>query len=85
MKLEARIAALATMKPTQIKAEWHKMHGAEPPRISTNLLARALAHDLQCAAHAGLAERVRKRLADKGPARAVPAPQLAPGTRLVRD
>lgn len=85
MKLEARIDVLATMKPTQIKAEWHKVHGAEPPRISTNLLARALAHDLQCAAHGGVAERVRDRLAGTGPARAAPTPKLAPSTQLVRE
>ncbi|WP_022683144.1 DUF2924 domain-containing protein [Sphingobium bisphenolivorans] len=85
MKLEARIAALAAMKPTQVKAEWHKAHGVKPPRIAASLLARALAHDLQCAAHGGLAERVREQLAGAGVARAAPAPKLAPGTQLVRE
>lgn len=84
-KLESRVAALAAMKPTQIKAEWHKVHGAEPPRISSALLARALTHDAQCAAQAGLAERVRQRLAGERPARSAASPSLAPGTQLVRE
>lgn len=85
MKLEVRIAALATMKPTEIKAEWHKVHGAEPPRMAASLLARALAYDLQCAAQGGLADRMRERLAGTGAVRAAPAPKLAPGTQLVRE
>lgn len=85
MKLEVRIAALATMKPTQIKAEWKQAHGQEPPRVAASLLARALAYDLQCAAQGGLAERMRERLAGTGAVRAAPAPKLAPGTQLVRE
>lgn len=84
-KLEARIAALAAMKPTEIKAEWKQAYGAEPPHVSTGLLARALAHDLQCAAAGGSAERVRQRLAGERPLRSAPAPRLAPGTQLVRE
>ncbi|GAY22012.1 MULTISPECIES: DUF2924 domain-containing protein [Sphingobium] len=85
MKLDAQIAALAAMKPTELKAEWRTVHGAEPPRIAASLLARALAHDLQCAAQGGLAERVRVRLLGAGVARAASTPKLTPGTQLVRE
>jgi len=84
-KVEAQVAALAAMKPGEIKAEWQRVHGGEPPRVSTGLLARALAHDLQCAAQGGLAERVRLQLAGERPLRSAPAPSLAPGTQLVRE
>lgn len=83
MKVEVRIAALATMKPTQIKAAWREAHGCDAPPISTALLARALAHDIQCAARPGLAERVQQRLGGAG--RAAPTPVLASGTQLVRE
>jgi hypothetical protein len=84
-KLEAQVAALAGMKPSEIKAEWHRVHGGEPPRVSTGLLARALAHDLQCAVQSNLAERVRLRLAGERPVRSAATPALAPGTQLVRE
>ena len=55
-KVGSRIAALAAMKPTALKAEWQRVHGEEPPRIAASLLARALAFDLQCAAQNGAAD-----------------------------
>ncbi|PZR80254.1 MAG: DUF2924 domain-containing protein [Stutzerimonas stutzeri] len=85
MKPDARVGALAAMKPTQIKAEWTKLRGGPPPPVSANLLARALAHDIQCTAQGSeLAERVRQQL--MGGYLASPAtPALAPGTQLVRE
>ena len=61
-RIDIKVAALAAMKPTALKAEWQRVHGAAPPRIATSLLARALAHDLQCAAAGGTGERIRQRL-----------------------
>lgn len=85
-KLDARIVTLAAMKPTELKAEWRTIHGEEPPRISSNLLARALAHDIQCEGQPGLAQRARQRLTGAGVARTAPTPALlAPGTQLVRE
>ena len=84
-KVDAAIAMLAAMKPTQLKAEWRRVHGAPPPRVASSLLARALAHDLQCAAQGSAGEKMRQRLMGPGAARAAPAPALTPGTQLVRE
>jgi hypothetical protein len=84
-RVDIKVAALAAMKPTALKAEWQRAHGAEPPRVATSLLARALAHDLQCAAAGGIGERVRQRLSGTGSTRAAPGPALAPGVQLVRE
>lgn len=84
-KLEAQVAELAAMKPTQLKMEWQRVHGAPPPPVASSLLARALAHDIQCTAAGGLAEKMRQRLMDAGMARAAPVPTLMPGTQLVRE
>jgi hypothetical protein len=84
-RVDTKVAALAAMKPTALKAEWRRVHGAPPPRVAASLLARALAHDLQCAAQAGVGEKARQRLMGAGPAHATPAPALSAGTQLVRE
>ena len=84
-KVNVRLAALAAMKPTELKAEWRRVHGAPPPRVASSLLARALAYDLQCAAQGGIGEKMRQRLTGMRVARAAPSPALAPGIQLVRE
>lgn len=83
--LAARVAEIEAMKPTVLKAEWERVHGAKPPSIAASLLARALAFDAQCAAQGGAREKMRQRLSGAGLARAAPAAVLAPGTKLVRE
>lgn len=86
-QIEAQVAALAVMKPTELKAQWRQVHDLEPPRVAASLLARSLAYDLQCTASGGAGERMRQRLmgsGDKVP-RSAPAPRLAAGTQLVRE
>lgn len=84
-RVDIKVAALAAMKPTALKAEWQRVHGAEPPRVATSLLARALAHDLQCTAAGRTGERIRQRLNGTGATRAATARALAPGVQLVRE
>jgi hypothetical protein len=86
-KVEAEVAKLAAMKPTALRQEWRRVHEEEPPQVAASLLARALAHDIQCAAQGGAAERIRQRLMGTGGGamRCAPAPSLAPGTQLVRE
>ena len=80
-----RVAEIEAMKPTALKAEWERVHGAKPPSIAASLLARALAFDTQCAAQGGAGAKMRQRLSGAGGTRAAPAPVLAPGTQLVRE
>ncbi|AEG49193.1 putative bacteriophage-related protein [Sphingobium chlorophenolicum L-1] len=84
-EVETQVAALAAMKPTQLKMEWQRAHGAVPPPVAASLLARALAHDLQSAVQGGTGEKMRQRLRGSGAGRAAPAPALAAGTQLVRE
>ena len=86
-KIDAQVAALAAMKPTELKAEWRRVHYEEPPRIAASILARSLAYDLQCAARGGAGVRMRQRLMANGggATRSAPAPRLAAGTQLVRE
>ena len=99
-RLADQLAALATMSPAQLRAEWRRVCQTAPPaRLTTDLLRRGIAYCLQERVHGGLPssharelERmVRRRLAEApgvcgaGAAAAErDEPRLRPGTRLVR-
>jgi DUF2924 family protein len=53
--LASEIAALAQATAADLKRRWRVLYGAEPPpRISRDLLTRALAYRMQEAAFGGL-------------------------------
>ena len=65
-RLDDTLIALATMTPSQLRAEWQRVYKAPAPRISSDLLARGIAWQLQECAFGGLppsAARELKRLA----------------------
>lgn len=95
-RLDEQLAVLATMSPSQLRAEWHRLHKVPAPRVSPDLLARGIAWLLQERALGGLppsAARELKRLsAEKGQSAetnlALAPPQAAnlrPGTTLMRS
>jgi hypothetical protein len=87
------LAALHTLKTQELRDEWCKLHGAEPPkRLSRDLLLRAIAHQIQQRVHGALSLVTKRRLAAltveleaRGAARFDPGAILKPGTRLVRE
>jgi len=90
--VEGEIAGLASLPIKVLQTAWHRLHGAEPPtRLSRDLLSRGIAYKLQERAYGGLSpettRRLRSLLAAPGKERRAhsPAPQLKPGTRLVRE
>lgn len=90
--LADELAALVTMSPAQLRAEWRRVYRAPPPDFTPDLLARGITYRLQERRHGGLtAATVREldRLAAKL-ARGEVLPtaserQLKSGTRLVRQ
>lgn len=75
----------------QLRAEWRRLFGSDPPRLSRDLLSRALAYRVQERAFGGLSRANVRRLqdlakdrpdADSGPGRPV---LLRPGAKLVRE
>ncbi len=89
--LPARLEALATMSPAQLRAEWSNVLRQPAPAISPGLLRRGIAYRLQEVTHGGLTKVAARELRDVGkriaqgssplPATAV---RLKPGTRLLR-
>ena len=91
--LASEIAALADATPADLKSRWRVLYGTEPPpRISRDLLTRAVAYRIQEKALGGLKPSTRRLLAKvaadasaRRPIRVTPAPTLTPGTVLLRD
>jgi hypothetical protein len=92
VKLASDMAALETMSPAQLRAEWRRVYRTPAPEDFTpDLLRRGIAWRLQERVHGGLAAavvrdltRVARQLA-KGSEPAEREPILKPGTRLVRE
>lgn len=90
--LSQELAALATMSPAQLRAEWRRVFRTSPPRLTPDLLVRGIAYRLQERVHGGLPaamarqlDREAKRLQCSDTAVTKPELQLKAGTRLVRS
>jgi hypothetical protein len=93
--LQSRLQRLQELDGSVLREEWRRLVRSEPPRISRDLLMRALAYRLQELAFGGLPKWARQSLAESAaadPAEAggAPTPKPAlprpkPGARLVRE
>jgi Protein of unknown function (DUF2924) len=91
-KISAEIAALASLDLKDLKLRWRELYDTEPPpKISRELLTRAIAYRLQEKEFGGLSPATRRLLervaADLSShrARLSHARKAAPGTLLIRE
>jgi len=89
-RLVDNLAALATMSPAQLRAEWRQVVRTPLPALPPDLLRRSIAYRLQERVHGGLAgttcralDRLAQQLA-RGETSGTGTPVLKPGVRLVR-
>lgn len=82
--VDEALAALETMPPDRLRAEWVKITSSPIPRISPSLLRLALAWEIQARALGGLSRETIRKLDQlaAGKTRTMPAPA---GARLVRE
>ena len=92
MTLSERIRLIEAMKPTELRAEWERIHRTSaPPGFGPDLLTRGLAYAVQEKARGGLAtsvaREIRRGVADLAATSLLPdrAPPLRGGTRLTRE
>ena len=90
--LSDRLADLAGLSLVDLRLEWRRIYRAEPPRLSRDLMMRAVAYRLQEIAHGGPSKATQRRLAtlttefEAGGRIAPPSgPRVKPGSRLVRE
>ena len=90
-QLYGELASLPALGPERLKERWRILYGTEPPpRISEDLLRRAIAYRLQERALGGLKASTRRQLQrvaeDARRSRsATPACKLRPGAVLIRE
>jgi len=90
--LSERLAALPTLSLEELRREWRRLYRTDAPRLSRDIMMRAIAFRLQETAHGGLSKATQRRLATlasgfeaNGIIAPAPAPRIKSGSRLVRE
>ena len=89
--IAAEIARLEALTNFELRGEWRRLHGMQPPRsLSRDLLLRGITYKIQERAFGGLSKSLLRKLTNTDTSSALyrsPAPRtvVKPGTRLVRE
>jgi hypothetical protein len=89
--LSDRLAVLAELRIGDLRLEWRRLFRADPPKLSRDIMMRAIAYRLQEIAHGGMSKVTQRRLVtlaaefETGGTIAPPKPKIKPGSRLVRE
>jgi hypothetical protein len=65
-EMSSRIARLNELTAQQLRDEWRRLHGGQPPRLSRDLLIRTIAYRMQEVAYGGLSKAIQRKLAVLG-------------------
>jgi Protein of unknown function (DUF2924) len=92
LDVSARLAELTTLGMPALRSEWRRLFRREAPRLSRDLIIRAIAYRIQENAFGGLPTAVERRLAklirtfeSEGRIVAPSPPKVRAGARLVRE
>jgi hypothetical protein len=90
--LSDRLAVLAEHSLGELRLEWRRLFRAESPRLSRDIMMRAIAYRLQEAAMGGASKATQRRLMTLaaeletgGTIAPPPGTKIKPGSRLVRE
>lgn len=90
--LSQQIAGLNNLTAPQIRDQWRRLYRDQPPRLSRDLLIRAIAYRMQELAYGGLSKATQRKLANlakelkaNGSVAAAPEAHLRPGSRLLQE
>jgi hypothetical protein len=88
----AELPVAAGSSLDELRHEWRRLYRSEPPKISRDLLIRAIGYRLQEIQHGGLGKTTRRKLKTlakmfraTGRVATDPGLNLKPGARLVRE
>jgi hypothetical protein len=92
LEVARRLEALCDLNPDELRKEWRRLYRSQPPRLSKDLLVRAIAYRIQELRYGGLNKASRRKLAalvearDSGAEIANEGAQrIRVGARLVRE
>jgi hypothetical protein len=86
------LQTLPALSPDELRKEWRRLYRSQPPRLSRDLLVRAIAYRIQELRYGGLSKATSRKLAGLVNARlsdeeidSQGARKVRPGARLVRE
>jgi len=86
------LEALPALTPDELRKEWRRLYRSQPPRLSRDLLVRAIAYRIQELRYGGLSKATRRKLAvlvqerrSDGEIALEGAQKIRAGARLVRE
>jgi hypothetical protein len=93
LELARRLEALCDLTPDELRKEWRRLYRSQPPRLSRDLLVRAIAYRIQELHYGGLSNATRRKLtalvqargSDVETATGSGAKWIRAGARLVRE
>jgi hypothetical protein len=92
LEVMQRLEALSDLTPDQLRKEWRRLYRSQPPRLSRDLLVRAIAYRIQELHYGGLSKATRRKLTALVQARGSRAEiakegvqMIKTGARLVRE
>jgi hypothetical protein len=92
MELSRMLEALPALSPAELRSEWRRLYRTQPPRLSRDLLIRAVAYRIQELRYGGLSKTSRRKLAtlvkapqSEGEIAPEAAQKIRTGARLVRE
>ena len=87
-----RLEALRDLSPDELRKEWRRLYRSQPPRLSRDLLVRAIAYRIQELRYGGLSKATSRKLTALLQARGSgaetatdSAQRIRAGARLVRE
>ncbi len=90
--IRKEIDAVADMEKHQLRVAWRRHYRTSPPRLSRDLMIRAIAYKMQERVHGGLRQTTKRRVASlarkfeaEGDVTLNPNIRLKPGAKLVRE
>jgi hypothetical protein len=92
LEVSRRLEALSNLSPDELRKEWRRLYRSQPPRLSRDLLVRAIAYRIQELRCGGLSKATRRKLAALVQARRSDddigredTQRIRAGARLVRE
>jgi hypothetical protein len=92
MELSRMLEALPALSPAELRSEWRRLYRSQPPRLSRDLLIRAIAYRMQELRYGGLSKTIKRKLVtlatapqSEGEMVSEPVQKISRGARLVRE